>query len=87
MKKRSTNKDDLETPVLRREQLCRGARGKYLKRFARGSNAVVLRPEIQKAFPTSQAVNDALASYLAFACEAGGLTRRGTARKRTARAG
>ena len=87
MKKRSTTKDDLDIPVLTREQLGRGVRGKYLKRFAQGSNVVVLRPEIQKAFPTSEAVNDALASYLAFAREADSLTRRGTARKRTARAG
>ena len=35
-------------------------RGKYLKHFAHGSNVVVLQPEIQKAFPTSEAVNKAL---------------------------
>lgn len=49
-----------------------------------GSNVVVLRPEISKAFPTSEAVNDALARYLAFAREAKVLTRRGGARKRQA---
>jgi hypothetical protein len=34
---------------------------------------VVLQPEIQKAFPTSEAVNKALASMLAFAKETQGL--------------
>jgi hypothetical protein len=36
----------------------------------------VLQPEIQKAFPTSEAVNKALASMLAFAQETQGLTGR-----------
>ena len=76
MKKASTKPDDQEIPELKREQLGRGVRGKYFKRFNRGSNVVVLRPDIQKAFPTSEAVNNALASYLAFAREAKGLTSR-----------
>ncbi len=76
MKKASTKPDDQEIPELKREQLGRGVRGKYFKRFNRGSNVVVLRPGIQKAFPTSEAVNNALASYLAFAREAKGLTSR-----------
>lgn len=85
MKKPSAKTDDLEIPELKREQLGRGVRGKYYnKRFTQGSNVVVLRPEISKAFPTSEAVNDALARYLAFAREASVLTRRGGARKRHA---
>jgi hypothetical protein len=84
MKKASTKTDDLEIPELKREQLGRGVRGKYYKRFMQGSNVVVLRPELRKAFPTSEAVNDALASYLAFAREARDLTRRGGTRKRHA---
>jgi hypothetical protein len=84
MKKASTKTDDLEIRELTREELGRGVRGKYYKRFMQGSNVVVLRPEISKAFPTSEAVNDALASYLAFARAARDLTRRGGARKRHA---
>jgi len=51
-----------------------------------GSNVVVLQPEIQKAFPTSEAVNKALASMLAFAQETQGLTGRSSRmpRKRAA---
>ncbi len=72
MKKASTNKDDQAIPELKREQLGVGVRGKYLKHMPQGSNAVVLKPEIQKAFPTSEAVDQALASMLAFAQEAQG---------------
>ena len=73
---------DQEIPELKRDQLGKGVRGKHLKNFAQASNVVVLQPEIQKAFPTSEAVNRALASMLAFAQEAQGLTSRS---KRTPR--
>lgn len=86
MKKASTKKTDQEIPELKREQLGVGVRGKYFKQFTQGSNVVVLRPEIQKAFPTSEAVNKALASMLAFAEEAQSLTGRAkrSSRKRAA---
>ena len=86
MRKASTKTVDLEIPELRREQLGKGVRGKYLKQFTQGSNVVVLQPEIQKAFPTSEAVNKALATMLAFAQETKGLTGRSsrTPRKRVA---
>ena len=67
---------DQDIPELTRDQLGRGVRGKYLKNFSQGSNVVVLQPEILKAFPTSEAVNKALASMLAFAQETQGLTSR-----------
>lgn len=76
MKKASTKMADQDIPELKRDQLGNGVRGKYLKQFVRGSNVVVLQPEIQKAFPTSEAVNKALASMLAFAQETQGLTGR-----------
>lgn len=37
-----------------------GVRGKYAKRFAEGSNVVVLDPDVAAEFKTPQAVNDAL---------------------------
>ena len=76
MKKASTKMVDQDIPELKRDELGKGVRGKYLKQFMQGSNVVVLRPEIQKAFPTSEAVNKALASMLAFAQETQGLTGR-----------
>ncbi len=86
MKKASMSKGDQDIPELKRQQLGVGVRGKYLKHFTQGSNVVVLQPEIQKAFPTSEAVNKALASMLAFAQETQGLTSRSrrTSRKRAA---
>lgn len=76
--------DDQDIPELKRGQLGKGVRGKYFKPFVQGSNVEVLQPDIHKAFPTSEAVNKALASLLAFAQETQGLTRRPsrTARKR-----
>lgn len=86
MKKVSTKKSEQDIPELKQEQLGVGVRGKYFKRFVEGSNVVVLQPEIQKAFPTSEAVNKALASMLAFAQEAQSLTShpKRTPRKRAA---
>lgn len=37
-------------------------RGKYAKQFKKGSNVVVLEPDVAKAFPSARAVNDALRS-------------------------
>ena len=39
-----------------------GERGKYAKRFAEGSNVVVLDPDVAKRFANSESVNDALRS-------------------------
>lgn len=46
-----------------------GVRGKYAKRFAAGSNVVVLEPDLAAAFPTPRAVNAALRRQLAAAQE------------------
>ncbi|MEI8326222.1 MAG: hypothetical protein WCH44_12830 [Betaproteobacteria bacterium] len=75
---------DNDIPELKRDAPGPRVRGKYLKHFLQGGNVAVLQPEIQKAFPTSEAVNRALASMLAFAQETQGLTGRAgrTTRKR-----
>lgn len=41
-----------------------GVRGKYARRYAEGSNVVVLSPDVAEAFPDSRAVNEALRSLL-----------------------
>ena len=38
----------------------KGERGKYAKRFAEGSNIVVVEPDLVEVFPTSASVNEAL---------------------------
>jgi len=37
-----------------------GVRGKYVQRFAQGSNVVVLSPDVAEIFPDSESVNNAL---------------------------
>ena len=37
-----------------------GVRGKYVDRFAKGSNVVVLDPDVAQVFPDSESVNQAL---------------------------
>ncbi len=37
-----------------------GVRGKYVQRLAKGSNVVRLAPDVAAAFPTEEAVNEAL---------------------------
>ena len=39
-------------------------RSLYLRRYRAGTNLILLDPELAKAFPTEDAVNDALRSYL-----------------------
>lgn len=41
-----------------------GIRGKYAKRYALGTNVVVLAPDVAEAFPTARAVNAALRRVL-----------------------
>jgi hypothetical protein len=37
-----------------------GVRGKYAERYRKGANLVLLAPDVAKAFPTEEAVNEAL---------------------------
>ena len=48
-------------PAIREEyDFTRGARGKYSKRFAQGTNVVVLESDVAKIFPSSRVVNSSL---------------------------
>ncbi len=44
-----------------------GVRGKYVDRYSRGTNVVLLDPALADAFPDSKSVNDALRELLAVA--------------------
>ena len=64
MKKvKSVEADDLR-PEYRREDLGEGVRGKYLAAYQKGSNLVLLSPDVAKAFPTTDAENEALRGLL-----------------------
>ena len=49
-----------QTQVASGLQLGTGVRGKYFQQHVQGTNLVLLQPEVAKAFPTPEAVNDAL---------------------------
>ena len=46
--------------MLKEYDFSKGVRGKYAKRYAKGTNVVVLDPDVAKVFPSAEAVNDAL---------------------------
>lgn len=41
-----------------------GVRGKYYARYRKGSNVVLLQPDVAEAFPSEDAVNEALRGIL-----------------------
>jgi hypothetical protein len=47
-----------------------GVRGKYAVQYQRGTNVVLLEPELAEAFPDSKSVNDALRALLSIATRA-----------------
>ena len=77
--------DEMRTEY-RREDLGKGVRGKHYEEFKKGSNLILLTPELSKIFPTNEAVNTALSSLVGVARSVKGLTSRpsGRATKRRA---
>jgi len=65
---KKTSKARKRTPragQMRREyDFSKGVRGKYVKRFAQGTNLVLLEPDVAAEFPTAAAVNKALRALL-----------------------
>jgi hypothetical protein len=45
-------------------QLGQGVRGKYYEGYLAGTNLALLAPEVRAAFPTDEAVNDALRTVM-----------------------
>lgn len=58
MKKASRTKPTVE--MLDEYDFSKGERGKYAKRYAEGTNIVVLAPDVAEVFGDSESVNDAL---------------------------
>ena len=48
--------------MLREYDFSQGIRGKYARRYLKGSNVVVLEPDVAKVFPNAQAVKSSLRS-------------------------
>jgi len=71
--KKAKLSDELR-PEYRREDLGQGIRGKYYESYRKGSNLVLLSPDVAEVFPTEEAVNEALRSLIDLAQKSTGRT-------------
>lgn len=55
-----TIKSDEMRPEYKREDLGEGKRGKYFNKYQKGSNVVLLSPDVAAVFHDEDSVNDAL---------------------------
>ena len=69
----------------KREDLGKGVRGKYFEEYKKGTNLVLLSPDVAAAFPDDASVNEALRSLIKVAQKTIGLTKRSGRRTKTAR--
>ena len=58
-----SNKDDELKSEYSAELIRSGVRGKYAKQYEKGTNVVLIEPDLHKLFPDAKAVNDALRQY------------------------
>jgi len=71
--KKAKDQDELRSEY-KREDFGIGVRGKYYEAYNEGHNLVLLKPEVAKAFPSEEAVNEALLSLIRIAQTSTGLT-------------
>jgi hypothetical protein len=77
------DKDDMRSEY-KRSSFTKLERGKFYSAVAAGTSVVLLEPAIAKAFPTSKAVNEALASLLVLTEKITRITRRSTRTRKKA---
>lgn len=65
MKEKPMMKMQKDPDMLEEYDFSKGIRGKYAKRYASGTNVVVIEPDVAKYFPDHDAVNQALRSLSA----------------------
>ena len=65
MKKAMKSKRDPD--LLAEYDFSKGVRGKYAKRYAEGTNVVLLAPDVAAVFPNSESVNEALRTLVRIA--------------------
>ena len=66
MTKGKPEADDIRKEY-KRADLGSGVRGKFHAQYQKGHNLVLLTPEVAEAFPTDEAVNDALLALVRLA--------------------
>jgi len=50
--------------MLEEYDFSKGIRGKYAKRYSKGTNVVIIDPDVAEVFPDHESVNDALRSLI-----------------------
>ncbi|MEW6066780.1 MAG: hypothetical protein AB1610_00560 [Nitrospirota bacterium] len=69
----------------KREDLGKGIRGKYFEEYKKGTNLVLLSPDVAAVFPDDASVNEALRSLMKVAQQTIGLSKRSSRRAKAAR--
>ena len=64
MRKNNMKKKNEVNDILEEYDFSSGVRGKYAKKYAEGTNVVIIDPDVAKYFPDKQSVNDALRSLI-----------------------
>jgi hypothetical protein len=84
---RKVKPSDELRPEYKREDLGVGVRGKYFESYRKGTNLVLLSPDVAKVFSTDEAVNEALRTLISLAEKSTGRTKRspGSPKKRASR--
>lgn len=62
MKEKPMKKMQKNPEMLEEYDFSKGIRGKYAKRYAAGTNVIVIEPDVAKYFPDHDSVNQALRS-------------------------
>ena len=73
---RKVKASDELRPKYRREDLGVGVRGKYFESYRKGTNLILLSPDVAKVFSSEEEVNEALRSLISLAKKSTGRTRR-----------
>ena len=72
---RKATRTKREPEMLDEYDFSKGERGKYAKRYAEGTNVVVLDPDVAAVFPNAEAVNEALRALVKIAHKSAPRTR------------
>ena len=64
---KKATKNNQKADLLDEYDFSKGIRGKYAKRYAEGTNIVLLAPDVAAAFKNSDAVNEALRALMKMA--------------------
>jgi len=65
--KRAAKRSSRDPDLLDEYDFSKGVRGKYAKRYAEGTNVVVLAPDVAAAFPNAESVSEALRGLIRIA--------------------